>query len=301
MNRPNFLVIGAARSGSTALFDYLGQHPDVFTTDPKEPHFFAFPGERLGFTGPGDEETINSKAVTDHDTYRALYRGADGARAVGEGSVSYLYYPDAAENIWRWSPDARLICILRNPVDRAYSAFQYTRSRMFEPLSDFREALRREEERIAAGWHHIWHYRRMGYYSAQLRHFYRVFDASQIRVHRFEEFSRDPDSVIRNCYEFLGVDGSFRPRKNPSTVPSGEPRHVAVQRFLVGSSPLKTALKRVLPGDVRRWVSGRARKVNLSKAPADADVRRELLEAYREDIRDLEDLTGRPFSDWLRP
>lgn len=299
MTLPNFLVIGAARSGSTALFDYLSQHPEIFTSDPKEPHFFALKDTRPTFTGPGDDETINRVAVTDEDAYEALFRNAHEARAVGEGSVSYLYYPCSVQNIRRLLPEVRVICILRNPADRAHSAWQYARARTYEPLQDFRQALAREEARIEAGWHHIWHYRRMGRYHEQLCRFYQAFDPAQIQVYRFEEFARDPEPVLRDCFEFLGVDPAFRPRRKPVTVPSGELRSKALQRFLLESPPGKETVRRMVPGEIRRWLSGRIRKANLRKAPLDPEVRRELLEYYRDGIQGLEDLTGQPFTEWL--
>jgi hypothetical protein len=300
MMLPNFLVIGAARSGSTALFDYLSQHPDVYTSDPKEPHFFALRGTRPSFRGPGDDVMMNRVAVTDEEEYKALFRNTRGARAVGEGSISYLYYPCSAENIQRTLPDIRLICILRNPADRAYSAFQYTRARTFEPLRDFRQALAQEEERIDAGWHHIWHYRRMGRYHEQLRRFYHVFDPKQIRVYRFEDLIRDSQAVLRDCFEFLDVDPTFQPPRKPVAVPSGEPRSRVLQRFLLESPPGKQTVRRIIPGEARRWLSGRIRKATLKKAPLDPDLRRELLEDYRDEIEALKDLTGQPFTEWLR-
>lgn len=299
MPLPDFLVIGAARSGSTALFDYLGQHPEIHTSDPKEPHYFAFDGERPDFRGPGDDEMINREVVTDEAAYRALFRADAGPLARGEGSVSYLYYEDAAANIRRAVPEVRLVCILRNPADRAYSAFRYVRARMYEPVADFREALSREEGRIEAGWHHIWHYRRMGRYADQLRRYYRLFDPEQIRVFRFEDFCRDPLPVLRDCYRFLGVDPDFRPRRTPVTVPSGEPRSRLLQRYLFRSPPGRELLKRLVPGQVRRWITGRLRRSNLEKVPMDPAIRRDLLDEYRNGIEELEELTGRPFTDWL--
>lgn len=301
MRFPDFFVIGAARSGSTALYDYLGQHPQIFTSDPKEPHYFAFAGERPAFRGPGDDEMINREVVPDEAAYRALFRNADGAGAVGEGSVSYLYHASAAAGLRRAVPDARLICILRNPADRAYSAFRYLRSRMYEPVGDFEEALAREDARVDAGWHHMWHYRRMGRYAEQVRRYLRIFDREQIRIYRFEDFVRDPALVLRDCYEFLGVAPDFRPRRTPVTVPSGEPRSTLLQRYLLESPPGKDLLKRLVPGGIRRWLSGRIRKANLEKTPMDPSLRRELLEGYLEGIETLERLTGRPFTRWLEP
>lgn len=301
MGFPNFFVIGAARSGSTALYDYLGQHPEIFTSDPKEPHYFAFAGERPAFRGPGDDEMINREVVPDEAAYRALFRNADGAGAVGEGSVSYLYHASAPAGIRRAVPDARLLCILRNPADRAYSAFRYLRSRMYEPADDFEEALAREDARVEAGWHHMWHYRRMGRYAEQLRRYLERFDREQIRIYRFEDFVRDPAPVLRDCFEFLGVDPDFEPRRTPVTVPSGEPRSSLLQRYLLESPPGKDVVKRIVPGGIRRWLSGRIRKANLEKTPMNPSLRRELLEGYREGIETLERLTGRPFTRWLEP
>ena len=243
---------------------------------------------------------INRQAETDQEAYRALFRGARGARAVGEGSVSYLYYPLAVENIQRTVPAVRLICILRNPAERAYSAYQYARARAYEPLRDFREALSREGERIEAGWHHLWHYRRMGRYSEQLRRFYQAFDREQIRVYRFEELARNRGTVLRDCFEFLGVDPDFQPRRKPVTVPSGEPRIAALQRFLA-APPGRDLARRVVPGEIRRWLAGPLRKANLKKAPLSPELRRELLEGYRPGIEELEDLTGQSFGAWLAP
>lgn len=299
MTLPDFLLIGAARSGSTALFDYLSQHPDIFVSDPKEPHYFSLAGEAPAFTGPGDDETINRDAVTEEDRYRALFREAGSALAVGEGSVSYLYYPCSARNIRRAIPHVRLLCILRNPADRAYSAYRYARSRMYEPASDFREALAREEKRIEAGWHHIWHYRRMGRYHEQLERFYREFDPERIRIYRFEDFARNPRPVLRDCYDFLGVDPSVEPRRRPITVPSGEPRCETLQRFLLESPRTKRVVKRMIPAGPRRWISGRLRKANLKKPPIDPEIRRELLEGYRPGIEALERLTGHSFREWV--
>lgn len=301
MGFPDFFLIGAARSGSTALYDYLGQHPEIFTSDPKEPHYFAFDGERPHFRGPGDDEMINREVVHDEAAYRALFRNADGARAVGEGSVSYLYHTSTAADLRRAVPDARLICILRNPADRAYSAFRYLRSRMYEPVGDFEEALAREDARVEAGWHHMWHYRRMGRYAEQIRRYLTIFDREQIRIYRFEDFVRDPAPVLRDCFEFLGVDSDFEPRRTPVTVPSGEPRSSLLQRYLLQSPPGKELVKQLVPGDIRRWLTGRLRKANLEKPRMDPSVRRELLEDFRDGIETLEQLTGRPFTRWLKP
>ena len=118
MKRPNFLVIGAAKSGTTASCDYFGQHPEIFLSQPKEPHFFAFEGMKLNFRGPDDEFVMNRRAITSWNDYLKLFQGAGDARALGDGSISTLYYPESIPRIQKYMPDGKLICILREPAER---------------------------------------------------------------------------------------------------------------------------------------------------------------------------------------
>src|SRR5919197_4650058 len=114
---PNFFIIGAARSGTSALAEMVRQHPDAFVTRPKEPHFLAFAGTTPHFTGPGDEAHINRIVVTRYEDYMRLYEDTRAA-ARGDASVSTLYYADeSVPTLARFVPDARLMVILRNPVD----------------------------------------------------------------------------------------------------------------------------------------------------------------------------------------
>ena len=119
---PNFLVIGAAKSGTTSFFTYLGQHPDIFISPVKDPNFFAFSGESpLDYHISDIPWVLGS--VRKIENYKALFSRATFHSAIGEASGTYLFHPRAAERIYRFIPDAKLIAILRNPVDRAYSAW----------------------------------------------------------------------------------------------------------------------------------------------------------------------------------
>src|SRR5437867_4308222 len=118
---PTFLVIGAARSGTTALYLYLRQHPNVFMSRDKETNFFAFEGEALDFRGPG-AEFVNNSVVT-LNAYLRLFADAPENAAIGEASPLYLYSLHAAERIHARLPDVRLIAILRNPIEQAYSHY----------------------------------------------------------------------------------------------------------------------------------------------------------------------------------
>ncbi len=114
MTMPNFLIVGAMKCGTTALYYYLEQHPQIFMSPVKEPNFFCFEGR---------EGLDSGNSITDIAAYRGLFRGVSSERAIGEASHCYLYEPRAVERIKHYTPDARLIAILRSPIERAYSHF----------------------------------------------------------------------------------------------------------------------------------------------------------------------------------
>jgi Sulfotransferase family len=169
---PNFLIIGAAKSGTTSLYHYLNQHPQIYMSPEKEPEFFALEGRKLDFDGPDGKEVINRRIQRNRPTnieeYRALFEGVSGETAIGEASPWYLYSVQAPSRISYYIPGVKLIAVLRNPVERAYSLFLYLRLRGQEPLSDFSQALQAEEVRKRDNWEWWWYYKDVGFYHAQL-------------------------------------------------------------------------------------------------------------------------------------
>lgn len=299
---PTYAVIGAARSGTTAITEALRRHPDAFVTTPKEPHYFAFAGRELSFTGPGDAEGINAAAVTDTDRYLALYDGSEDRAARGEGSVSTMYYyEDSTTAAAAMNPDLRLVAVLRDPVERAFSSFQYLRMRGREPEADFATALALEEDRRAAGWHHLWHYSAMSRYADALAAFLATFGPDQLCVLLYDEVTREPDTALRRTYEHLGLDPDRAgmvgaPRVNSS----GSPRSRRTQDLInrVGGQPrLKRAGKAVVPFSVRE----RLRRWNQSDAVAPAAARAALAPGFAADLDRVEDLLGRDLPAWGRP
>jgi hypothetical protein len=298
VDMPNFLVIGAAKSGTTSLYHYLAQHPDVFMSPVKEPKFFALEGEKPSFRGPGDGE---ADAVTTLEDYRALFEGADDERAVGEASPLYLYLEEALGRIKHYVPEARLIAVLRDPVERAYSSFLHKVRDGRETTTDFAEALALEEDRIREGWAYGWHYKRRGFYHEQIIRYYEAFGPGQIRVYLYEDLKRDPRALLRDAYGFLGVDNSFVPNLSLKHNASGIPKNKLVHSLLRGRNPIKTALKPLLPEGLRKKLLVDLQRRNLEKAPLiPSEVRRGLVEEYREDILKLQDLIERDLSGWLR-
>jgi hypothetical protein len=300
MPTPQFLIIGAARSGTTALYQHLVEHPRLFLTEPKEPHYYALAGTTPSFTGPGDRQTINRLAVTDQEAYRALYRAARPDQVRGEASVSTLYYPEAVERIRAEVPDARLICMLRDPVDRAFSAYGFMRTRGFEPCATFEEALADEARRMEAGWHHIWHYTAMSRYGEQLAHVLDVFPREQVLVLRHEDMSADPDAVLAQVHRFLGVP-VLPHTVDPDPHRSGEPRSTALSRLVSTPHPAKRFLAPLLPKALRRRLRREIVRRNIVRSSYRPETRRELVETFRPDLDLLEQVTGLDVAAWRSP
>jgi Sulfotransferase family len=296
---PNFLIIGSAKSGTTALFKYLEQHPEVFISEPKEPHFLALEGQPLRFKGPGDDQMMNTKAITDFEKYKLLFDRAGNAKAIGEGSVSTLYYKESIARIQKYIPNAKLIALLRHPADRAWSAFSFMHARVFEPIQDFRLALDSEQQRIDDGWHHIWHYKRQGLYYEQLRHYFEAFDRSQIKVYLFDDFRKSPSQVLQDCFQFVGVDDKFVPKETPSPHASGMPRSKLLQVLVTRTKSIRKALKLFTPMSFRKKLNRKFEELNLQKDKLDPRIRLELIEYFRSDITKLQSLIERDLSSWL--
>jgi len=295
---PQFLVIGSARSGTTYLTRQLDLHPEISLSDPKEPHFLAFAGEKLAFTGPGDEETINRRAITDEPTWRELFAGPGPARLRGEGSVSTLYYHERAiENIRTYCPQVKMIVLLRDPVERAYSAHQYWTSRGFE-TETFSRALDLEDSRIRDGYHHIWHYTRMGRYAEQLAPFLDAFDRDDLLVLGYEDFMADRPAGLARCQAFLGVENVPSPEVDLDVNAGGQPRSRLAAQVLRRSrsiQPLRQAVKAVVPFAVRE----RIRSANLAASAIEPADRARLEQVFEDERRALAVLLPDQAPGWV--
>ncbi len=301
MTLPNFLVIGAQKAVSS-LYYYLKQHPEVYMSPVKVPRFFALEGREPDFFrgGPGDREIMSQGTVTDIEGYRALFAGVSGEKAIGEASAWHLYIPEAAYRIRHHIPEARLMSVLRNPVDRAYSHFLMVRRNSCEPLADFALALDAEEERVRERWGPNFHYKRMGLYHEQLARYYELFEAKQIRVYLYEDLKEDPVGTTQSIFRFLGVDEAFVPDTSLKHNVTRLPRSRALQTFIKKPHPLKATLRPFLPERLRRRMRVGLWERNLTGPPPMPEgVRRELSEAYREDVLKLQKLIGRDLSGWL--
>lgn len=300
MTLPNFFIIGAAKSGTSSLYMYLKQHPEIYMSPVKEPHFFSFDDQSKYTKGPGDPI---HKAITDFDAYQALFDGVKDEKAVGEASTSYLYRPEAPKRIYTMLPDAKLIAILRNPIERAFSAYMHVVRDQRETAHTFSEALTLEKTRKAAGWEPIWHFTSVGHYHEQLSRYYSLFDREQIRVFLFEDLISSQKNMMKKIFRFLNVDQGFNPESSIKFNVSGKQKsqlfYQITHWFFKEPNPIRWLSRKIIPdiwrGNVANWV----RQRNLDKPVMLLEDQKRLTDLFRDEILRLQELIEKDLSHWL--
>ena len=292
MTLPNFLVIGAAKAGTTSLYYYLRQHPQIYLNPVvKETGFFASEGDPLDFQGPGDCD--RRLPINNFEDYLNVFEGVKDEIAIGEVCTDYIYHPLAPQRIYHYIPDVKLIVIFRDPAERAYSQFQGNSRDGYEPCKDFAQALKEEKSRIANNWHLRWHYRQRGYYSTQIKRYYELFDQQQIKIYLYEDYFKNPVDFTQQIFRFIGVDDTFIPEMSVKLNVSPKiPKNQQLHKYL-------TDLKKMLPvgqGIVERLIEFNSYPDKVPLAP---EIRQQLIREYREEILKLQDLIGRDLSKWL--
>lgn len=300
MSVPTFLVAGAGRSGTTGLVEGLRTHPRLFVTQPKEPHYFGLHGRPARFRGPGDDATINTVAVTAQQPYLDLYPRSHDFLALGDGSVSTLYYAEhAVDEIRRVNDQMKVVVILRDPVERAYSSYLYMRARGFEPCADPVAALADEPRRVADDWHHLWHYRAMSRYAESLAILQDGLGRDRVGVWFHDDLTRDYEGTVSSVLRFLGlppdpVEGRGVPRVNVS----GTPRVAAVQKAIVAATR-NEGLRRLVKRRTSFRFRERVRRLSLRRSSVPAEVRRELDGVFDDDLARLSSLLSDEVPAWV--
>jgi hypothetical protein len=300
---PNFLVIGGAKSGTSALWHYLKQHPQVYVVPRKHTRFFAYDVEYPDFRGPAPRDPGTPYSVVNTQDYHALFDGVTSEKAIGEFSWTYLYRPEAPGRIKEFAPHIKLIAILRHPTDRAYSHFRQNVKAGREPITDFVQALEEEGARVRDGWWPEFHYVQVGLYSTQLQRYLELFDRDQIKIYLHEDFDTDPAGFLRNVLQFLDVDDSFIPeafiRYNSAATAKNRVLHALLQSM----KAVRPAVERFIPRELRRRVvrlGSTLHQRNLARPELSPKMRKSITDKYfREDILKTQDLIGRDLSSWV--
>lgn len=275
--KPNLFIIGAMKSATSSLHGYLGSHPDVFMSEPKEPGYFV---EELAWS-------------CGEPWYLDLFANAGGRSVVGESSTEYTkapWYGGVPERIARFNPDARFIYLMRDPVERTISHYWHTVVQNSERRSLF-QAIREEP-----------HYRQVSYYGMQLEPYFRIFGADRVLTLTFEELKGSPRGVVQRVFQWLGVDAAFVPpnldqRANatPEVVERVRGRGL-LHRFRY--SKIWNAVGPNIPSSLRRI----ARTLSEDRVDRTSESVHEVIEYLRPEQRDqvaeLVSELGRDFPEW---
>ena len=298
---PTFLIVGAAKSGTSSLHRYLKEHPDIYMPKNKEPRFFVSSiHKNLNINDPR-YELFSKTTVFSFENYIELFRDVNKEKAIGEASTAYLYYYERAiPQITQFLGNVKIIIILRNPIDRAFSAYTHLLRDQFETLP-FETCLRLEEKRIKENWSILNFYKDVGFYYKQVKTYKETF--TDVMVSLFDDLKEAPLSLAKDIYGFLGVNTSIVPDTMTRYNVSGIPRSKMLNDFFVKPSKLQSITravgKFVLKED--RWIKLREtlRPKLLIKGRMKPETRLYLESIYREDISKLQDLINRDLSHWL--
>jgi len=296
----NVFLVGAQKSGTSFLCSLLEQHPSLFLPSNLEPNYWALKDTGQKFSGPGDFQTINRSSIIVERDYVHLFHKARSHQLCFDCSTLYLYDEQAPRQIRMQFPQAKIIAVLRNPADRAYSAFCHLRRDGREMEKDFTRALAKEGSRIDRGYEFLWHYKNVGYYGDQLSRYYHEFPEANIKVLLFEELVRNPELVLEDIFRFLNVHPVKKLNIEGKINSSGIPKSKVINQIIRSNSPIKYLVKSVVPRIWLRKITGSINKRNLiPKVPLESKIRNKLFECYHKDIQLLSKNCGIDFSRWI--
>jgi len=297
-HKPNFFIVGAAKSGTTAMDTYLRRHPDVFMAA-KEPHYFA------------DDLLEADNPALNRERYESLFDGVGSEKIMGESSVFYLYSKTAAERIKAFNPDAKILIHIRNPVDVIPSHHSQVMYVGGEVISDLRDALAAETDRARGlnlpenfEWKKTLLYLDFVSFSEQINRFQKCFAPEQIKFNIFDDLKKDTRQTFRDTCRFLEIDPDIDVGFEVINANERMRNRWVMDFFVRNPSPWISAVaKTLLPLSVRDKIKKKIKNLNTSKekrASVPDDIVRDLKDKLRPEIDKLSGLLGRDLSHWYK-
>ena len=292
---PNFFIAGVSRSGTTSLYHYMSQHPLIDFPELKEPRYFSHGSVVLPQKGPGDY-TVDQKLVATWDDYCAIYEGLENT-FIGDASSEHLYnYKSVIPETLKRLGDIPIILMLRNPVDRSYSAYNNLVRDGRETLP-FEQALEKEEERKEANFDEMWHYTSVSKYSKSVDAFKANF--SKVKVLIFEEFIENPEKYVAEIFDFMGAPQLERVNTAITYSKSGKPKSKLITLLFGRNSSLGNTIRNIVFSILGRTNVERLGKYLISvNKELSKDIRIRLFEYFASDIEELEKVLGRDLNLW---
>ena len=297
MTLPNFLIIGAMKSGTSSLHQALKMHPQVFMPARKELHFFTEPNLPWTQISRYPANSISDNPIL--KLYSQFFRDRQPLEiAIGEATTTYLTDPQVAQRIHSVLPNTRLICVLRNPVDRAYSHFHHQLRRGEETCLSFEAAM--SNQNCLAG------YRNFGLYAQHLQPYFKYFPREHIKIILFEDLVQDPEEILNQLFLFLELSPA-QSVPFPHTNPGWAPAVPKLNQYLIAKNPaiplfqffLPRGAQRIkrLPPRIRQFIMKRIGSRAIP--PLSPNARARIFEFFRDDISQLETLLQRDLSQWM--
>lgn len=291
---PNFLIVGAARSGTTSLYYYLKQHPDISFPILKEPKYFSSLDRSFPQKGPGDSN-IDKFIVKDKNVYLDLFNSLVNKK-VGEASPDYLYYHNStAKSIYDELGDIPIIILLRNPILRAFSAYSYQRRDSREKLG-FKEALDIEEKRLKMNYDFMWAYKNYGLYSNKVETFLNTF--SNVKIILTDQLKLDSKKILKEVFEFLEVDNNFQVDADIIHNVSGIPKNRFVKFVLNRESQNGTYIRELFKKYIPRVILEKYSAQNLEKTNISNDDYNYLRDFFKNDVNKLNQIIKQDLMKW---
>jgi hypothetical protein len=300
---PDFFLVGAPKAGTSALHAALKQHPELFLSRVKEPKYYMCgDSPPPAYRGPGDAHS-NQEWIWQRDRYLALFDAAPPGTLRGESTPFYLYSRDARRRIHADNPDAKLIAVLRDPVDRAYSNWMHLWVDGLEPVSDVVAACALERRRVEAGWAPFWHYHGLGMYGRQVADLLAHFPRGQVLLLRYRDLVTDPRPTLDRVCAFLGITTGMLgavPADNSRVFVEHGPRAQTLGPIIRAGAWMGAFMP---PHLWRRASQPLVRHLHRGGSPHRPQLtqtqREALLEPHVADIGLLQEVSGQSFADWL--
>ncbi len=295
---PNFVIMGVQKAGTTSIYNYLKQHPQIYMSPVKEPHFLQDDWQTENADEVSNLKKKKKVKVTTLEDYAQLFANVTDEIAIGEASPNcLLHHRTSIPQILKYIPTAKLIAILRNPVDRAYSDYLMNAREGKKTTQLMVQAKERSQES---------HVIRKGFYYEALQDFYAHFDLQQIKVFLYDDLQKDSVHFMQEMYHFLEVDATYSPDIHRVSQKGQVPKNKAVNRFFKQPNTLRLStantLKQILPNRPLRNFKKFLINLNMESKdqhPLSQAERQVLLDLYRPDIIKLQDLIQRDLSAWL--
>ena len=294
--KPDFFIVGAPKCGTTSLYYYLRQHPQIFMPEYKEPHFFG-----------KDLNKLSDEFISDETKYLSLFEDAAPGQIIGEASTFYLYSKSAPGEIEQYNPKAKIIIMLRNPIDFLHSLHSQFLFSGNEDIVDFEEALKLEEERIQGKYlpenidmlDKVYYKEHVSRIPGQVQNYINIFGRENVTILILEDLQNDPVRCYKKILKMLNVNMEFTPDisiHNPNKVVRSFQIRNIIKRYHIYLGKLRGIFYNKSIGIIRYFIKRNTKEIK--RKPIPLDLRIKLNNELKSNIEQLETIINRDLNHW---